>query len=159
VGRGVVLPGRAVIAGLPAFDRLGLCFVAGVGSQFVFNGPAADAGAVGLEVQAAVQFAGDGALGARRFGREELGRQSDDFSGPGWMGIAAGESGRPSVGVAGSTGAEGIGVKFIEAGMRQSQFMGGGTGADLAVATTLEQMADKRCGQAFDQLWFFIGPK
>ena len=63
VGAGVVLPERAVVAGLPAFDGFGRGFVAGVGSELVFEGPAADAGAVGFEVQAAVEFAGDGAVG------------------------------------------------------------------------------------------------
>jgi hypothetical protein len=65
VGRGVVLPEGTVVAGLPAFDGFGRGFVAGVGREVVFEGPAADAGAVGLEVQAAVEFAGDGAVGGR----------------------------------------------------------------------------------------------
>jgi hypothetical protein len=50
VGRGVVLPEGAVVAGLPAFDRFGSGLVASVRGQSVFYGPAANAGAVGLEV-------------------------------------------------------------------------------------------------------------
>jgi hypothetical protein len=65
VGRGVVLPEGAIIAGLPAFDGFGRGFVTGVGSEFVFERPAADAGAVGVAVEAAVEFAGDGAVGGR----------------------------------------------------------------------------------------------
>jgi hypothetical protein len=125
----------------------------------VFDGPAADAGAVGFEVEAAEQFAGDGAVGARRFGREEFGDQGGDFSGPFRMMIAARESGRPDLRVAGSAGAEILGVEFIEAGTSQPQFAGGSAGADLASAITVEEMTDEWSGQSFDQLWFFIGPK
>jgi len=64
---GVVLPERAQIAGLPAFDGFGGGFVAGVGSEIVLDGPAADAGAVGFEVEAAMEFAGAGAVGRRWF--------------------------------------------------------------------------------------------
>lgn len=82
MGRGVVLPEGAVVARLPAFDGFGLGFVAGVGGELVCDGPAADAGAVGFEVEAAVEFAGDGAVGARRFGAEEFGGQREGFGGP-----------------------------------------------------------------------------
>jgi hypothetical protein len=64
---GVVLPERAIIAGLPAFDGFAEGFVAGVGRKLVCDGPAADAGAVGFEVEAAVEFAGEGTVGGRRF--------------------------------------------------------------------------------------------
>jgi len=93
VRRGVVLPEGAVIAGLPAFDGFGRGFVAGIRGELVFDSPAADAGAVGFEVEAAEQFAGDGAVGARRFGGEEFGDQGRDLGGPLRMVIAAGESG------------------------------------------------------------------
>jgi len=66
MGADVVLPESALLASLPAFDGFGRGFVAGVGSEFVFEDPATDAGAVGLEVQPAVEFAGDGTVGARR---------------------------------------------------------------------------------------------
>ena len=60
---GVVLPEGAQIAGLPAFDGLRRLLVAGVRGELVLLGPAADAGAVGFEVEAAQQFAGAGAVG------------------------------------------------------------------------------------------------
>ena len=72
--------------------------------------------------------------------------------------IAAGESGRPSLRVAGSAGAEVLGVKFVEAGRCQSQFAGSSAGANLAGAITVEEMTDEWSRQSFDQL-FFIGPK
>ena len=50
---GVVLPEGAQIADLPAFDGLGWLLVAGVRGELVFLGPAADAGAVGFEFEAA----------------------------------------------------------------------------------------------------------
>jgi hypothetical protein len=159
VRRGIVLPERAVIAGLPAFDGFGRGFVAGIRGELVLDGPAADAGTVGFEMKAAEQFTGDGAVGARRFGGEEFGDQSGDFGGPLRMVIATGESGRPGLRVAGGGGAEVLGVKFMEAGTCESQFAGSSAGADLAGAITVEEMTDERNGQSFDQLWFFIGPK
>jgi hypothetical protein len=159
VGRGVVLPERAGVAGLPAFDGLGRWFVAGVGSEFVFDGPTTDAGAVGFEVEPAEQFAGNGAVGAGRLGREEFGDQGGDLRGPVWVVISAGESGRPGLSVAVSVSLKVLAVEFIEAGTGQPEFIGGGASADLTGTITVEQMADERRGQTFDQLLFFIGPK
>jgi hypothetical protein len=159
VGCGVVLPEGAVVAGLPALDGFGRGFVAGVGSELVFEGPAADAGAVGVEVQAAMQFAGDGAVRARRFGGEELGGQRNGLGGPLGMVIAAGTTRRPGVGVAAGAGAQVVGVEFVEAGTGQTQFAGGSASAEVASAMTVEEVADERSGQTFDQLRFFIGPK
>lgn len=93
VGRGIVLPEGGVIPGLPAFDGFAEGFVAGVGVEFVFDGPAADAGAVGFETEPAVEFAGDGAVGGGWFGGQKLGGQSDRFHRPGGMVISAGETG------------------------------------------------------------------
>jgi hypothetical protein len=64
---GVILPERAVVAGLPAFDGFAEGFVAGVGVELMGDGPTADAGAVGFEVEATVEFAGDGAVGGGWF--------------------------------------------------------------------------------------------
>ena len=64
---GVVLPERAVIAGLPAFDGLAHGLVASGGVELMRDGPTADTGAVGFEVEAAVEFAGDGTVGGGRF--------------------------------------------------------------------------------------------
>lgn len=158
VGCGVVLPERAVIPDLPAFDGFGLDLVARVGGQLVCEGPTTDAGAVGFEVQAAVEFAGDAAVGARRFGREEFGDQGGDFGGPSGVMIAPGTARSPSVGVPHRGGAEVIGVEFVEPGTSQSQCLGGRTGTDLTGAKVVEQMPDDRCREAFDPLGFFIGP-
>jgi len=156
---GVVLPEGAVVAGLPAFDGFGRGFVAGVRGEFVFNRPAADAGAVGFEVQAAVEFAGDARVGARRLGGQEFGGQGDGFGGPLRVMVAAGAARRPSVGLAVGAGVEVLGVKFVETGPGQAQLAGGGAGADLADAIAVEKMADERSGVPMDQLKSFIGPK
>lgn len=66
VRRGIVLPERAEVADLPSADRFCGFFVASVRSEFVSDSPSADGGAVGLEIEAAEQFAGDGAVGGRR---------------------------------------------------------------------------------------------
>jgi len=152
VGCGVVLPEGAVIAGLPAFDGFGLDLVAGVGRQLVFEGPATDAGAIGLEVEPAVEFAGDGAVGARRFGGEEFGARGGDFGGPLRVMVTPRTLRSPSVGVTRRGGAEVIGVELIETGPGQSQFLGRRPGAELAGAMTVEQVTDERCREAFDQL-------
>jgi hypothetical protein len=159
VGCGVVLPECAVITGLPAFDGFGGGFVAGVGSQMVFDGPTADAGAIGFEVEAEEEFAGDSAVSARRSGGEEFGGQGDGFGGPMGMVVAARESWGPGLGPTGGAGAEVIGVEFVEARTGQSQFGSGGAGANLAGAETVKEVTDERGGQAFDQLLFFIGAK
>ena len=67
VRAGVVLPEGAQIAGLPAFDGFGRGFAAGVRGELVFDGPAANAGAVGFKLEPAVEFAGAGAVRGRRF--------------------------------------------------------------------------------------------
>jgi hypothetical protein len=75
------------------------------------------------------------------------------------MMIAAGEAGRPGVGLAVGAGLEIFGVEFVEAGTGQAQLSGRGASADLAGAITGEEMTDERRGQTFEQLSFFIGPK
>ena len=79
---GVVLPEGAQVAGLPAFDGLGRLFVAGIRGELMLLGPAADAGTVGFEVEAAQQFAGAGAVGGGRLGREQRGELGDDSGWP-----------------------------------------------------------------------------
>src|SRR3989442_436291 len=93
---GVILPEGAVIAGLPALDGFAGLFVAGVGSQLAFNGPAAHAGAVGFEAEAAEQFAGSSAVGGRGFGGEKFCQQDDDLGGPARVMITARADRRPS---------------------------------------------------------------
>jgi hypothetical protein len=152
VGRGIVLPEGAQVAGLPAFDGFGRCLVAGVGGQFVFEGPAADAGAVGLEVQAAVEFAGGGAVRGGRLGRKELGEQCADLVGPGGMMVAAGAAGRPGIGVALGAGAQIVGVEFVEASAGQAQFGGGGTCGEVPGAMVGQELTDEGSRQALNQL-------
>lgn len=99
-----------------------------------------------------MEFAGDGAVRARRFGGEEFGDQRDDLVGPLGMVIATGTIRSPGVGVAVGAGVQVVGVEFVEAGTSQSQFGGGGASADLAGAVTVQEMADEWSGQTFDQL-------
>ena len=156
VGRGVVLPERTVVAGLPAFDGFGRGFEAGVGGQLVGDGPAADAGPIRFEVAAAVQFAGDARVGTRRLGGEKFGDQGGDFGGPVALVIAAGATGRPGVGVAVGARLEVVAVEFVEAGAGQAQFVGGGAGGELPGAVAVEQVADEGRREAFAELELFI---
>lgn len=116
VGAGIILPERPQIAGLPAFNGFGNRFVTGVWGQSVLAGPAADAGAVGFEVESAMEFAGGRTVRRRWLGGEEFGQQGGDFVGPLGMVIAAGTSGGP--GLTGASGASGqiITIQFKEAG-------------------------------------------
>ena len=156
VGRGVVLPEGAVVAGLPAFDGRRRFFVAGVGGQLVGDGPAADAGTIRFEIQASVQFAGGGAVGRGRLRGKEFGQQADCFTGPSGVMITAGATGRPPVGVAVGTRLEVVAVEFVEAGVGQSQFVGGGAGGELPGAVAVEQVADEGSREAFADLELFI---
>jgi hypothetical protein len=156
MGRGIVLPERAVVAGLPALDGFGGGFEAGVGSQLVRAGPAADAGPIRFEVEPATQFAGDGAVRARWLGGEKFGDQGGDFGGPVALVIAAGQTGRPGVGVAVGARLEVVAVEFVEAGAGQAQFVGGGAGGELPGAVAVEQVADEGRREAFAELELFI---
>ena len=116
MGTGVILPKRAVVPGLPTFDGFGRGFVAGVGSQLVDDGPASDAGAVGLKIKAAMEFAGCGAVRRGWFGGKEFGQQSHNFFWPVGSVIATGNTGRPGGLFPLSTGAQVLAVEFVEAG-------------------------------------------
>ena len=110
MGAGVVLPEGAEGAGLPAFDGFGRGFVASVGGEFVLDGPAADAGAVGFEVAAAVEFAGGGGGGGWGLGGEEFGEPGGDFGRPRRVVVAAGATGRPTGGLALGAGQQVVGA-------------------------------------------------
>ena len=152
VGRGVVLPEGAAVAGLPAFDGLGCGFVAGVWGQLMRQGPAADAGAVGLKVEAAMEFAGNGAVGRRRFGGEQFGGEGNGLGGPVGMMIATGASGRPGFCPALSTGEQVIGAQLVEATQTDAEFERDRLWREQAGAGLGEEMTDQRCGPAAGEL-------
>ena len=126
--------------------------VAGVRGEVVFEGPAADAGAVGLKVQSAMQFTGTSAVGGRRLGREEFLEQGDDVLGPSGMVIAAGNAGRPKGGLPLGTGAEILAVELVEPGAGEPQFLSSSGGGEFISAITGQEMPDDGSGQTFDQL-------
>ena len=150
VGAGVVLPERAVVAGLPAFDGFGRGFVAGVRGELVCDGPAADAGAVDLEIEPSVDFARGGAVRGGRFGGQEFGEQRHDFIRPGGMVITTGNTGRPNLGLPLGAGAEILAVEFVEAGPGQAQFPSRFPGREFTDSVAGQQMADQGSGQTFD---------
>ena len=156
VRAGVVLPEGAQIAGLPAFDGLGGFFVAGVRGQLVFQCPAADAGAVGLKAQAAVEFAGGGAVGGRGFGGEKFGQQSDDIGGPVRVMVAAGGAWSPGVGLAASAGAQVVEAQSIETARADAQFGGDRAWGKMAGAGLGKEVADQRSRNTMEQLELFI---
>ena len=163
VGCGVVLPERPVVAGLPAFDGFWGGFVAGVGRELMFDGPAADAGAVGFEVEPTVKFAGGGTVGGGWFGGEQFGDQGGDLGDPVGEVIATGQAGRPGVGAALSTGEQVVGAQLVVAAQTDAQFVGDGFGREDAGAGLGEEVADQWRGDAVSELvselTFFIAPR
>jgi len=152
VGAGIVLPEGAQIAGLPAFDRLGRGFVAGVRGEVVFDGPAAKAGAVGFKIQTAVEFAGTSAVGRGRLGSQKFVNQGQDLRRPSGMMIAAGKAGRPNLGLTFGASAEVLAVKFVEARPGQAQFTGRFMSGKRGVSMAGQEVTDDGGRQAFDQL-------
>jgi len=152
VGAGVILPECPQIAGLPAFHGFGDLFVTGVWGQLVLAGPAADAGAVGFEVESAMEFAGGRTVRRRRFGGKQFGQQGGDFVGPLGMVITAGTSGGP--GLTGAFGASGqiLAIQFKEAGAREPQFSGGSARQELCRAILGKDVTDERGWETFEQL-------
>ncbi len=99
----VVLPELADVLHLPAAHRLRFLFVSGIGSQIIFQSPAADGSAVEFEIVVA-HFGSRKAVGKRWAGREEFFQESGDEGGPGFAAIASGSFGRPGSGEAGGSG-------------------------------------------------------
>lgn len=151
---GIVLPEGTVIAGLPAFDGFGSGFGAGVGGELMGDGPAADAGAVGFEVEPTMGFTGRGAVGGRGLGGEQFGDQGGDFSGPVRLVIPARETGRPGFGVALCAGEQVVRAQLVEATEADPQFERDGFRRKDAGASLGEEMADQWRGDTVGELEF-----
>ncbi len=149
---GIVLPEGPVIAGLPAFDGLGGGLGAGVGGELMGEGPAADAGAVGFEVEPTKRLTGGGAVGGRRLGGEPFGDQGGDFRGPVRLVIAARATGRPGFGAALSTGEQVVRAQLVGATDAHAQFQRDGFGGEEAGASLGQEMADERRGNTVGKL-------
>jgi len=158
VRSGVILPKRTEVAGLPATNRFGRLFVTGVWREVVGDSPAADAGAIGLEGEAAEQFAGDSAVGGARGGRKKTCGESDGISRPVRLMIAAGNSWLPSLSAALGAGAEVGGAELVDAGQAETEFRSEASCRKLVCSPLSEKVADERRGKAARQLWFFIAP-
>jgi len=153
------LPEGPVIAGLPAFDGFGSGFVAGVGGELMGDGPAADARAVGFEVETTMGFTGRSAVGGRWLGGEQFGDQGGDFSGPFRLVIAARQTGRPGFGVALSAGEQVVRAQLVEATEADPQFERDGFRRKDAGASLGEEMADQWRGNTVGELEFFMARK
>lgn len=116
MGAGVILPERTQITGLPAFDGFADGLVAGVGSEFVLDGPAADAGTVGFKIQSAVEFAGASAVSRGRLGGKEFFEQVDDVRRPVGLMVATGKTWGPRLRLTVGTSAEILAVELVAAG-------------------------------------------
>lgn len=159
VGSGIVLPERAEVAGLPAADGLAGLFVTGVRGEVVSESPAADAGAVGLESEAAQEFAGDGAVGGARRGGEQAGGEGGDLRGPVRMMIAARSARFPLLRGASRARPQVIGAKLVEATEADAQLGCYPCGRKPARAGLCEKKADEWRSEAAGQLRFFIAPE
>ncbi len=123
-------------------------FVAGVGVELMCDGPAADAGAVGFEVEPAMGFTGHGAASGRWLAGKEFGDQGGDWGGPIRLMIPAGATGRPGVGTALRAGKLVVGAQWVEAADADAQFERDGCGRGQAAAGAGEEMADQWRGDA-----------
>jgi hypothetical protein len=115
-----------------------------------------DAGAVGLEVEAAVKFAGTGPVRRWGLGEKEFFEQASDLRRPSRLMIAARKPWRPGFVTALGTRPKMFGVEFVKSCVRQAEFPGGFFGGKFIIPMTGKQMSDDGCGQTFNELWFFI---
>ena len=152
VRSGIVLPEGSVVAGLPAFDGFGGGFVAGVGVELMCDGPAAEAGAVGFEVEPAMGFTGHGAVRGRWLGGKEFGDQGGDWGGPIRLMIPAGATGRPDVGTALRAGEQVVGAQWVAAADADAQCECDRCGREQAAAGLGEERADQWRGDAVNEL-------
>ena len=118
--------------------------------------PATDTGAIGLEGEAAQEFAGDGAVGGAGRGGEQAGGQRDDLRRPVWVMIAARSARLPEIGPSLRTGAKVIGAKLINSGAPETEFQSESGSGKPARAQLGEEMADQVSSEAARQLRFFI---
>lgn len=65
---GIILPERAQVADLPAFNWFWWGFVTGVRGELVGQSPTANTGPICFEIESAMEFAGSGAVGGGWFG-------------------------------------------------------------------------------------------
>jgi len=152
VGAGVVLPEGAEVAGLPASDGFWGLFVAGVRGEVVLDGPAADAGAVDLELETAMEFTGAGAVGGGRSGGEEFCEQFGCFWWPVGVMVAAGSMGCPEVGPTLGAGAQVVGAELVEAAGMNVQFAGHNLGRETVRPGFSEEVADEWGGETMGEL-------
>lgn len=148
-----------VVGSLPAFDGVALEFVAGVGIAMVGDCTAANAGAVGLEVEATEQFTGRGPVGGGQIGREEFGERRRYFVGTVGPMIAAGKARQPKVGGALGAGAQISGARLVEAAGTDQQSGGDLLRGELVGAGQAEVVTDQQCGNTVGVLKFFISPR
>ena len=150
------MPESAQIAGLPAFDRFGGLFVAGIGGELVFESPPAHTGAIGNKVQALVEFAGPGAVRGRRLGGEELDQHGEDGGRPVGAMVTAGGLRGPGAGLTLGASPQVVGAELVEAAGMDVQFEGRGLDGEATGADFSEEMADERGGQTMGELLFFM---
>ena len=123
------------------------------------DGPTADAGAVGFEVEPAMGFTGCGVVGGRGLGSEQFGDQGSDFGGPCQLVIPAGPTGRLGLGVALGAGAQVVRAQLVVATEADAQFERDGCRRKEAAASLGEEMADQWCGNTVGELEFFMARK
>ena len=131
--------------------------------SLVNDGPTANTGAVSFEVEAAEQFAGGGPVGGRRIGGEEFDEQHGDFDGPVRAMIAAGDAGRPTLGVALGAGTQISGAQLVETAGAEVQLGGDLLRGELAGAGQGQEVTDQGRGntvsELMSELTFFIAPR
>ena len=124
--------------------------------QFVFDGPAADLGAVEFEGVAAQRFGGGEAVGTRGLAGQALMQQRQHGLRPGLGMIAPGSAGRPKVGLLLGAGAQVSGGQRVQAAAREAELLGGLRGGQRAQAKTFQDVTDEGGRVAMEQLVVFF---
>ena len=110
----------------------------------MFEGPTADLGAIHFEIAPAQDFAGGEAVVGGRRGSQPFAQEREDFGWPLRRMVAAGVAGPPKGFLMVGTGAEIIGVEFVETTAGEFEFGGGGVGVELLRAEAGQDVTDQR---------------
>ena len=131
----------ATHCGVRTFGRSQMCAT-------IFQGPAADLGAVELEGEQSQSFGGGETVWARRSASQALFEEVGDRIRPSGGVVATRGSRKPQTRLLAGVGAEVIGGECIEAAVGQAQLLGGLGGRQGLLAEGSQHMPDESRGVA-----------
>jgi hypothetical protein len=120
--------------------------------------PSADSGAVGMEMEPAQQFAGDGAVGGLGLRGKQPGGKGDNLRRPARMTVATGSARLPKLRAAPGAGAQVGGAKLVNPAAADAEFRCESGDGKSPGPQFGKEVANQRGGKAAGQLWFFMTP-